>query len=215
METYLLATETFDFGHPNVQAFIQDFKSQELSDRTLIALYEKVRDFALYDPYHLDLRPSALKASVVCQKQRAWCVEKSLLMVACCRALGVPAKMGFSTVVNHIGADKLEKFLLRKEITFHGYVVVYWNQNWVRCTPAFDRRICSLTKVEPLEWDAQNDSLFQRETENGLFMEYLHEYGEFADIPFDLMESEMEKYYPHLFEKPHNSKAFSFHHRRS
>jgi hypothetical protein len=52
--------------------------------------------------------------------------------------------------------------------------------------------------------------MFQ-EFENGKkFMEYLHFYGEFADIPFELMHQEMKKYYPHLFATNFDSKEFSF-----
>jgi hypothetical protein len=211
-QEFLIESPSFDFTSPEVQDFISPFKNKPINPELLIQLYTKVRDHFLYDPYHLDLRKEALKASKVLKKKRAWCVEKSLVFSSACRALGLPAKLGFATVINHLGADKLEEYLGRKEITFHGYSVVYFEGKWLRCTPAFDSRICRLTGVPPLEWDAKSDSLFQKEVPGGLFMEYTHNYGEFADIPFDLMESEMRSYYPHLFENQYNSREFSFHH---
>ena len=41
-------------------------------------------------------------------------------------------------------------------------------------------------------------------------MEYLHDYGSYNDVPIDLMNAEMKKYYPHLFEETVNTKQFSF-----
>jgi len=43
-------------------------------------------------------------------------------------------------------------------------------------------------------------------------MEYLHYYGTFEDVPIELMNSEMKKYYPHLFEEVFAAKEFSFYH---
>jgi hypothetical protein len=54
--------------------------------------------------------------------------------------------------------------------------------------------------------------MFQEYENGNKFMEYLHFYGEFSDIPFELMHDEMRKYYPHLFEKINNSRTFSFIH---
>jgi hypothetical protein len=213
---FLIPTETLDFQSENIQEFIFEYKDNTLSEKEkLRELYLKVRDLQLYDPYHLDLRPEALKASTILTKKRAWCVEKAILFTTCARGLGYPAKLGFAIVLNHLGADKLKEYLKRKEIVFHGYSSVFIDNTWVRCTPAFDKKICRLTGVPALNWDAENDSLFQQEINGGKFMEYTHHYGEFADIPFQLMESEMKTYYPHLFSQKYDSRAFSFHHSES
>lgn len=204
-------TETFDFSNPDVQAFVAKANLRGTTTEQLIQWYTYVRDSFLYDPYHLDLRKEQLRASVVVKKKRAWCVEKALLFVAGCRFLGIPARMGFGIVQNHLGVDKLEQYLKRKEIVFHGFAEVWHNEKWVKCTPAFDKRICGLSKIEPLEWDAENDSLFQAFSASGQFMEYLHFYGSFPEIPFQLMHDEMKAYYPHLFSDPINTPAFSFH----
>jgi hypothetical protein len=31
-------------------------------------------------------------------------------------------------------------------------------------------------------------------------MEYVHDYGPFADVPLKLVMSELKKYYPHIFD---------------
>lgn len=207
----LKSDDVIDYNSEQVTAFLSTFKLESTVKETAISLYLKVRDGFIYDPYHLDISPSGLKASNVVTKKRAWCVEKALLLATCARSLKIPTKLGFAIVTNHIGTEKLTKYLNRKEIVFHGYASLYINGKWVKCTPAFDKRVCAITKVEPLEWNGEEDSLFQEYSQQGQqFMEYLHYYGEFTEIPFELMKKEMQVYYPHLFSEKYNSKEFSF-----
>jgi transglutaminase-like putative cysteine protease len=210
MSTFLEETHCLNFNHPDFKQFLKKYNFGKNSTDNAKEIYYKIRDHFLYDPYHLDLSKKALVASEIINKKRAWCVEKALIMVACCRAIGIPARFGFAIVTNHIGVEKLTNYLRRYEIVFHGYVEVFLENKWIKCTPAFDKRVCRLSGVSTLDWDGKNDSMFQ-EFENGKkFMEYLHFYGEFADIPFELMHQEMKKYYPHLFATNFDSKEFSF-----
>lgn len=212
MEKYLKSTDFLDFEHPTFNTFCASIPN-ELSQVELVKwLYLKVRDGFLYDPYHLDLRPEGLVASTICTKKRAWCVEKSIVLAALARKYGIPSRLGFANVINHIGVEKLLTYLQKKEIVFHGYVELFIENQWVKCTPAFDKRICALSKVEPLVWDGKTDSMFQAFDDQRKFMEYTHFYGDFEDVPVDLMNLEMKKHYPHLFEKTYDSREFSFHH---
>lgn len=207
---YLKPTQFLDFDHPVFDDYLHDIPMGDLVE-TAVALYYKIRDGYLYDPYHLDLRPAALKASTVLLKKRAWCVEKSTLLAAMARKCGIPSRLGYAIVTNHIGVEKLTAYLRRKEIVFHGYVELFLNGKWVKCTPAFDQRICRISGVEPLNWDGSTDSMFQEYNAGNRFMEYKHFYGEFSDVPVELMQAEMKSHYPHLFEAEFDSKEFSFH----
>ncbi len=210
MSTFLEETHSLNFNHPDFNEFLKGFNFSDNPTKNAKEAYFKIRDLLLYDPYHLDLNKNALIASEIIKKRRAWCVEKALVMVACCRAIGIPARFGFAIVTNHIGVEKLTSYLQRNEIVFHGFVEVFLENKWIKCTPAFDKRVCRLSGVSTLDWDGKNDSMFQEFENEKKFMEYLHFYGEFADIPFELMHQEMKKYYPHLFATNFDSKEFSF-----
>lgn len=212
MNNFLKSTEFLDFYHPNFNAVEQIFNSQNNNLELVIDLYNWVRDAFIYDPYHLDITQNGLTASSVLLKKRAWCVEKSILLASLARKFGFPSKLGFAIVKNHLEISKLKDFLKREEIVFHGYCSIFVNDKWVKCTPAFDKRICAWNKVNVLQWDGVHDAMFQEFSEGKKFMEYLHFYGEFDDVPINLMNEEMRKYYPHLFEIEHNSKSFSFKH---
>ncbi len=210
--SYLIPTNFLDYNSPVLNEFIRSIDRANSKKQQAIEVYYLVRDHFLYDPYHLDLRPEALIASNILERRRAWCVEKAIVMTACLRALDIPSRLGYGIVINHIGVDKLTSYLKRKEIVFHGYVEAFIDGSWVKSTPAFDKKVCRLSGVPPLEWDGENDAMFQAYKGDEKFMEYIHFYGHFDDVPVELMNSEMKKYYPHLFDEEYNTKAFSFFH---
>jgi len=212
MQNYLEETDFLDFNHINFTNFLKNHENKKNTIDQAVSLYEYVRDYFLYDPYHLDLRTEALLASTILLKKRAWCVEKSIVLCACFRKNGIPARLGFAVVTNHIGVEKLTSYLKRPEIVFHGFVEAYLNDKWVKCTPAFDKRICHFNRVEVLEWNGKTDSLFQEFSKDQKYMTYEHFYGVYEDVPLELMNLEMKKYYPHLFENTYDSREFSFHH---
>jgi hypothetical protein len=208
------ATYFLDYEDQQLASFMPEVSHLDEKEKA-IALYYHVRDAFLYDPYHLDLRPNTLRASVIVQKRRAWCVEKAIVLAALGRKAGLPTQLGYAIVTNHLGADKLVLYLRTNRIVFHGYVSFFLEGKWVKCTPAFDKRICRLAGVEPLEWDGITDSLFQANVGEQQFMEYIHEYGSFEDVPMELMTREMQAHYPHLFSETFDNKDFSFYYLRS
>jgi transglutaminase-like putative cysteine protease len=212
---YLQTTPILEVDDVSTQQLIKEIDRSTSLKEQAIALYYLVRDRFLYDSYHLDLRPEALKSSTILEKRRAWCVEKSIVLATSLRALGISSSLGYGIVINHIGVDRLTRCLKRKEIVFHGYVSGYLDGKWVKTTPAFDINVCRLSGVEPLDWDGENDALFQAYQGDQKFMEFIHFYGDFDDVPVQLMNDEMERYYPHLFEEVHAGRNFSFNHLKS
>ncbi len=209
-EEFLAPTSFLDFNAPVFDGFFENVPEHFTSKEIAVWLYNQIRDGFIYDPYHLDLKSESLKASYIFTKNRAWCVEKSIVLAALARKVNIPSKLGFAVVTNHIGVEKLTEYLKRPEIVFHGFVSLYIDGKWVKCTPAFDKRICRISKVDPLDFYGNEDSLFQPFVSGKKFMEYLHFYGEFNDLPIELMHKEMERYYPHLFEEVYDTKIFSF-----
>ena len=212
MNEYLIETSFLDYKNSLYDVFLKDIPSSLDHKELAIQLYIKVRESFLYDPYHLDLRHNSLKSSTILTKKRAWCVEKAIVLAAAARKFNIPSRLGYAIVVNHIGVEKLTNYLRRPEIVFHGYVELFINDSWVKCTPSFDSRICRISNVSVLDWDGENDSLFQPFQGNSRFMEYIYDYGTFPDVPIQLMNNEMKRYYPHLFDLVFDSKEFSFHH---
>lgn len=200
LDKYLKATEFIDVDHPMVQKFAREvtFSAQNEVEKVKY-LYYAVRDGFRYDPYRLDFSKKAMKASSLLMRDYGYCVEKSCLFAAACRVIGVPSRLGFANVRNHIGTSKLETVLKTDVLVFHGYAEIQLNNKWIKVTPVFNRELCEKLNVQPLEFNPEDDSIFQEFNKNGgKFMEYLHQYGYFDDIPYELFMEELIKYYPHL-----------------
>lgn len=200
MDEYLNATEFLDCDNPAVSEFAARNAGDAASDvEKAVALYYAVRDGFQYDPYFLDLRRTGLKASTLLTKTRGYCVEKAVLLAASARAVGVPSRLSFYNVRNHIATDRLEKMLKKDYLVFHGAAEFYLDGEWRKATPAFNRQLCEFLGVDPLEFDGRSDSIFQEFDRRGnVFMEYIHDYGAFDDLPYDLFLDELNKHYPHV-----------------
>ena len=203
LELYLNPGHYTDSNHPAVIEYVQS-KTKELDsiENKIIALYKSVRDDFRYYPYHLILKPEALKASHLLTKEYGYCVEKSNLFAACMRVLCVPSKLCFANVRNHLATDRVEAYLKTDLMVFHGFVEIFLKDKWIKVTPVFDTSICERLGVSVLEFDCIEDSIFQESDKSGNpFMIYEHYYGSFSDLPFELFVSELRRHYPHLFEK--------------
>lgn len=203
MEKYLLPTSFIDFQHPLVVDFTTQHSDKAMSDQeNIVALYYAVRDSIVYSPWHLTMNPDTISASQTITRGIGYCIEKSLVLAAAGRLLGVPSRLGFSIVRNHISTKKFVEMLRTDKFVFHGYNEFYLDDKWVKCTPAFNKSLCEKFGTEALDFNGKDDSIFQSFSPDGKkYMEYLHEYGTFDDFPFPLFYSEIKKYYGHLFEK--------------
>lgn len=201
MQEYLKPTEFLDFDNEAVREFAET-QTQGAKNETekAVKLYYAVRDGWQYNPYKLDLRRTGLTASNLLARNYGYCVEKAILLAASARAVGVPSRLSFYIVKNHIATGKIEQLLKTNTLVFHGAAELFLAGKWLKTTPSFNKQLCSFLRVEPLEFDGKNDSIFQEYDKAGnVFMAYLHEYGDFADMPYELYRSELKKYYPHIF----------------
>ncbi|MCH2223725.1 MAG: transglutaminase family protein [Crocinitomicaceae bacterium] len=199
---YLKATYYIDFESETIQNLVSSLKNEVISDKEkTIALYLMVRDNWKYDPYSISLTEDNYKASNIAMKSTGNCIEKSILLIACLRALEIPARLHLGKVKNHIAVERLTEKFGSNELTPHGMVNVLLNNNWLKISPAFNASLCAKLNVEPLEFDGETNSFLQKFNSNGqLFMEYLDDYGHFEDVPLAFMKKNIKEHYPHIFD---------------
>jgi transglutaminase-like putative cysteine protease len=197
---YLEPTFFIDADHPAVIDFaLSNAGESDDPVQRAVALYYVIRDGFRYNPWGVSLAPSAFKASNVLLRERkrgGHCIDKANVLAASCRALGIPSRLHFANVRNHIGTAELEKRLGTDLLVYHGYAELYLNDRWVAATPAFNRELCDHLGVAPLEFDGLENSIFQEyDTVSGRFMEYVTDHGHHADIPFDDMLEAWKAHY--------------------
>lgn len=184
---YLQATDVIDCHHSAVTAFFQNRTDGAATPtQQAVKLYYAVRDEIRYDPYAIDLSVNGLRASTTLQAGRGWCVAKAVLLAACCRALGIPAKLGFADVRNHLSTARMRAHMKTDVFIWHGYTSIHLDGKWVKATPAFNIELCQRFQLRPLEFDGTRDSIYHSfDLRGNRHMEYLRERGEFADVPID------------------------------
>ncbi|GGG45232.1 hypothetical protein GCM10011414_13460 [Croceivirga lutea] len=203
MKEYLEPTPFIDYNSIEIQDLITPFNTKKLTAiEKAQGLYIKVRDGWRYNPYHISVDPKNFVASTLFLKIDGHCIEKAILLIAGLRALGIPARLRLAKVTNHIAVERLTERFGTNVLTPHGMVDVHLKGKWVKATPAFNKELCELTNVEPLTFDGENDSVFQEFNSDGhRFMEYLEDYGHFADVPLDFMKMNIQEHYPTIFKE--------------
>ena len=206
-EECLGTSEFFDFEHPAVVEYIAknlpDWR--ELTERErIVRIYYLVRDGWRYNPYVFKWERETFRASFLLQKKKqSYCIPKALLVGALARATGIPARLGFGDVKNHLSSQRLIDYLKSDIFCFHGFTELYVDGAWVRCTPAFDAKLCETFNVTPLEFDGKHDALFHEfDNDGGKFMEYVRYHGVFGDLPYEWLMTGMHREYPHLSRLP-------------
>jgi transglutaminase-like putative cysteine protease len=201
LEIYLQPTHFIDSDSPEVIKFAKSVSRGETTDiGKAIKLYYAVRDGIYYDPYRIDLNPTALKASAVLARKFGFCVPKAILLAALARAEGIPSRLGFADVKNHLSTSRLKQLIKTDVFVYHGYTELFLGNKWVKATPAFNLSLCERFEVSPLEFDGRIDSIFHEFSRKGnRHMEYLHDHGHFADLPYSQIVEAFKKHYPILF----------------
>lgn len=197
MTDYLAATSIIDCDHSSITSFANEVagSAADQVDRA-VRLFLAVRDGIRYDPYTPFYLPEHYRASNVLKKGRGFCVPKASLLCAVGRASGIPTRIGFAAVRNHLATRQLLEFMGSDLFVYHGFVEFYLEERWVKATPAFNAELCHRHRVPPLEFDGRHDALFQAyNNENQRFMEYVEYLGTYDDIPVAAIISGFERAY--------------------
>ncbi len=162
-------------------------------------LFYAVRDGIRYTAYDLDISRPGMRATRVLETGTGWCVSKSVLLAALCRAAGIPCRLGYANVRNHMATAKLIDFLGTDVFYYHGYNELYLRGKWVKATTAFNRTLCAKARIAPLDFDGLHDSIYHPfDMAGNRYMEYLHDYGCTADVPYEALVEKFQEVYPRV-----------------
>jgi transglutaminase-like putative cysteine protease len=197
-DKYLLPTSIIDSDHEKVVRFALEATKDGAAGpvEKAVKLYYAVRDGIWYDPYYPFYRPAHYRASNVLKSGRGFCVCKASLLCAAGRACGIPSRVGFADVRNHLATKQLIEMMGSDLFVYHGYTEFYLEGKWVIATPAFNAELCQKHKVRPLAFNGRDHSIFQAyNLEKKQFMEYVAYHGSHWDIPVDRIVAAWEATY--------------------
>ena len=200
MNEYLKPTKFIDSDHPKVVDFARKHAVGADEREKAVALYRAVRDGVRYNPFQNFTRDDAYRGSTCLERGEGWCVPKAALLAACARATGIPARVGYADVKNHLTTPALTAKMGTDLFVFHGYTDLFLEGKWVKATPAFNLAMCTRFRVKPLEFDGREDSIFHPfDEDDRRHMEYVRWRGEYADVPADDIKRVFSETYPELF----------------
>lgn len=197
---YLQPGTFIDSGHPLVAKFAAEHAHGADQRERAVSLYYAVRDAVRYNPFQNFLLDASYRGSVCLERGEGWCVPKAALLAACARAAGIPARVGFADVKNHLTSPRLTERMGTDLFVFHGYTELLLGGKWLKATPAFNLELCGKFRVKPLEFDGRNDSIFHPfDQDQRRHMEYVRERGSFADVPAEDIKRVFSEIYPKFY----------------
>jgi len=203
LDQYLRPTYYIDSDASAVVAFAEvSAGDKETSLEKGVALFYAVRDKIRYNPYRIDLQNrDAFKASVIISRGYGYCVAKAIVLAAVARASGIPSRLGFADVRNHLTTERLRQLMKTDTFIYHGYTELFLEKRWIKATPTFNLSLCEKFGVTPLNFDGRNDTLFHPyDREGKRHMEYIKDHGHFVEVPYERIISCFREYYPAYFQ---------------
>lgn len=195
---WLAPTAFLDHEHAAVREFAERAIGSA-SDEVEIArrLFMGVRDGIRYDPYVSTRDAADFSASHVATTTRNWCIPKSVLFAAAARHAGIPARLGFADVRNHLTSAKLSASMGSDLFAWHGYAVLLLNGQWRKYSTAFNVELCEKFGTKVLEFSPDSDCLMHPyDVAGNRHMEYVQQRGTYDDLPLDEIFATFAEVYP-------------------
>ncbi|MET9613206.1 transglutaminase-like domain-containing protein [Kitasatospora indigofera] len=209
----LKPTEFLDYESATVRAFVSKAlpEPERLTEvERAVALYYAVRDGINYEVYDADLSREGLRASSVLERGKGFCVHKSIVYAAAVRSVGVPSRIVYGDVRNHLASERLRRLVGGDVFRYHSWTSVHLEGSWLKATPVFNKMLCRLYKMRPLDFDGRSDSVYHPyDLEGRRHMEFLRDRGEFDDVPYDQVVGGIRDAHPLLFAGSHTTTSGS------
>ncbi len=203
LAVFLQATEFIDIDTDAVISLAARATTGAASEKDkAIRLYNAVRDGIQYDPYRIDFTRNDFKASTIIGKGYGYCVAKAIVLAAVGRAAGIPSRLRFADVRNHLTTERLKRLMKTDLFIYHGYTEFLLAGRWLKVTPTFNSSLCERFRVKPLEFDGEHDAIFHPyDMEGRRHMEYVTDHGPFTDVPYEKILEMFRTHYGVYFQK--------------
>jgi len=197
----LCATEFLDCD----TALVQDYAKRIIGSaqdpvEQARKLYYAMRDRILYDVYDIDLSRAGMRASSILSAGTGFCIHKSIAFTAAARSVGIPCRLAFADVRNHISTPRLREIVGGEVFHWHSYAEIYLNGRWIKATPVFNLKLCQLFGIAPLEFDGTSDAALQLyDKQSDQYLEFICHHGSFEEFPYAQCIAALKRHHPLLF----------------
>lgn len=188
----------FDYLHPAVQRYVSDVighATHSEKDKA-VKIYHAVRDDIFYEVFSTDISGSGLSASSIIKSRLGFCLHKAILFVAACRAAGLAARLLADKVKNHASSEELCALVGGQEF-LHWFAEVKVNNVWLKASPTFNKKMCQLFGMRPLDFDGASHAIDQHYG-GEVVMEYMGQQSVFADPGHEDLLALIQAHHPRM-----------------
>jgi transglutaminase-like putative cysteine protease len=190
---YLRHTDIIDCDAESIRSKAAELAAgMETEREKAVALFYFVRDEIRHNPYAPLYELERYRASATLAEGNGFCQQKAILLAALARAAGIPARLGFVNIKEHLLSSAFEKYHVGDEIPWHGYTELLVDGKWLHVSPSYDLATCERKGFIPVDFygadDAKDSALDQKGNPH---IDHIEDHGHFADLPWD----EMQRYY--------------------
>ncbi|MFX1573524.1 MAG: transglutaminase family protein [Promethearchaeota archaeon] len=204
-EEFLKQTFFMDYEHPSIQE-----KAKELTEgipeeddiSKAIQLFYFVRDQIKYSVKNAreSYNKENWKSSITLKRGFGFCIPKAILLASLARAVGIPSRLHYVDIVNHMTSERLKKDMGSNLFIFHGFVELFLNGKWVEANCAFDKELCLRKNFPWVDFDGIKDGLFASTNKDGKpFVEYIKDRGVYNDAPHQKIMETWAIEYPNRY----------------
>lgn len=201
MGTYLRCTVAIDCDAESVASKARELtEGLETAGERVAALFYFVRDRIKHNPYAPGLVLGEYKASGTMERGNGHCHHKAILLVALGRAAGIPSRLGFVDMRDHlVSANFREVMGGDNRFPFHGYAELFVGGRWVHLSPAYDADVCRKNRFVPVEFDGVNDAKDSPRNQDGdPHIEHIRDHGPYDDYPMEEIHSYYREWWPKM-----------------
>jgi len=197
LKLYLQPTKTLECAHPRIVALAGEITEgagdeHEKARRLFLWVRDRVK-YALDNPFWL---LDHYRATGILDRGRGYCVQKAMVLCTLARASGIPSRLIFADIINHMVPREYLELAGTDLFVYHCYTDMFLGGDWIQATPAFDKKLCEKMGYPLVEFDGRKTAIFAPADERGRkFVDYVHNHGPFADIPLEPMLQAWEEAY--------------------
>lgn len=151
-------------------------------------LFVFVRDQVAYSPYVPFHRIEDYWALNVLARGKGYCVQKAALLTALARALGMPARLCFAHIRNHLLPEGMLEMLGTEVMDHHCYSELFAGGRWLALTPSFDQALTKARGWRLVEFNAEGPAMLPATDLAGRpHISYLEKLGWRVGVPLQEM----------------------------
>ncbi len=197
LDEFLVPSPGIQCDHPEIQKLARAIAKGSKNDvEAARRLFEYVRDTVAYSVNVPVANLEDYLALNTLARGKGFCVQKSALLCALARSLGIPSRLGFADIKNEKLHGRLMQMIPDKVIYHHCFMEWFVGGRWFKSTPSFDRTLSQRHGWRLVEFNPAGDALLPATDLQGRpHVSYLAYHGWRMGVPLEEFSEVTDRYY--------------------